>query len=193
MGQFLAELLVFGTLPFCLFTVSALVLLIYTVETEHPFFATFSLLGFFGILNWAGYPILSSISANPTRAVLYLFVYLAVGTVWAVIKWWIFVKSNKAKYDEWKSDWCKRQGISNEVIPSELIERFKAHMPTSEFVFHPIVSDNKGRIELWILHWPWSFCWTFIDQPVKKACIAIRQFISDWLQKISDNAWRDEI
>jgi hypothetical protein len=39
-------------------------------------------------------------------------------------------------------------------------------------------------------YWPWSLLWTVLNDPVRKSCRVIYHYIHDYLQEISNNAFR---
>jgi hypothetical protein len=53
----------------------------------------------------------------------------------------------------------------------------------------PRASDYKSSILLWMALWPLSVIWTVIDDLIKEIFENIYQYISGWLQRISDSAF----
>ena len=53
-----------------------------------------------------------------------------------------------------------------------------------------MASRNKAKILRWMSYWPWSFAWTMLKDPIRKAFLTIYRDIAAHLQKISDRAFR---
>ena len=50
----------------------------------------------------------------------------------------------------------------------------------------PMVRANKTRVLAWMTYWPASMTWTLIDDPVRRAFLALYDGIGGSLQRISD-------
>jgi hypothetical protein len=50
----------------------------------------------------------------------------------------------------------------------------------------PMVRDNKTRCISWMAYWPASMAWTLVDDPVRRAFVALYDSIGGSLQHISD-------
>jgi hypothetical protein len=59
------------------------------------------------------------------------------------------------------------------------------------FEFKPDPRHHKGQILMWMTYWPWSFVWTMINDPIKKAFKAIYYRIVDSLKSISESSFKD--
>jgi hypothetical protein len=116
----------------------------------------------------AGPAIWLFIKANPLIVVSLLVVYILAGTVWSVIKWWFFVRKNRREQEESK----------------------KKH-PNSVTIRIPQVGDYKSKITTWMTFWPLSLLWTMIDDPIRAIFLHIYHGISNKLQAIANNAFKD--
>ena len=194
MSELLHNLLVANALVFWLVITTEIGLLIYWVENRSPNWAAFSIVCLLGVLNWAGYPVWSTIVTHPDTILYAVAGYLGIGTIWAVIRWYFYVKNEREKYDEFKKNWLKSQYLEpNAILEGETLKGFLRALDNEvcyhDLDIHPQVGKNKESIQIWIIHWPWSFCWTLIDDPIRKTVKAIYNGISNRLQAVSDKIW----
>ena len=149
--------------------------------------AALALFGDFNALAW--------VRAHAVGFCVGLGVYLAVGTVFAVFKWWRFVGRLRDKYDEAKAQYLQSRGLSGPNIPVEHRERWRNHV--RQYVsdlrgqFPPQAREYKGKIVSWMTYWPWNLLWTLINDPIRRLFKAIFQAIQGTLQGISDRAFQD--
>lgn len=166
------EFILFGSMVWfwIVFGIWALVLFV-SVEMDKPGAATLTSLAFFGVFAfWGALPgggsILAWAAANPFTLILLLVAFFVCGTIWAVVKWWFFVR--------------------------RLAEKRRAQLEvgrTYNKIRKPSVSDNKSRIMTWMCFWPFSFLWTMIDDPIRMVFKAIYTKIRGLLQRIADKAF----
>ena len=84
-----------------------------------------------------------SIIENPSTSILIFVAYLAIGTIWSFVKWFLFLKEQKDHY-------------SSVTYFHFDIDRFK-------------IAKNKERVLHWMIYWPFSLAWTMINNPVKRS------------------------
>lgn len=189
----LLTLFVVGSIGFWLLIGLASIMLFYCVEEDRGGLATTSiiatlfLLYFFGDLNIFGWAI-----ENFLMLVLSIGGYFVVGTIWAIVKWWFFVRRNREKYDDAKAKFLRDEGIEGTSIPDDQKKDWKSHISSSYnrgFEIKPEARKHKSRVLTWMTYWPWSMVWTLIDDPVKKLFRYIYRLIQDLLQKMSDRAF----
>jgi hypothetical protein len=77
---------------------------------------------------------------NPGIVLSGIILYFVLGTVWSFVKWYIYIKKEKA-----------RKGSSFDVN----------HYKLGDY-------DNSSKILSWMSYWPLSLIWNFIDQPIKR-------------------------
>jgi len=102
------------------------------------------------------------ISANPGSTVLIVAGYFVAGLVWAIVKWYFYLRKKTAKINKYS----KVHGL-DEVYSA---------------------SENKERILNWMMYWPFSLLWTMIDEPVKKLFQNIYTATEKMFQRMADNA-----
>jgi hypothetical protein len=102
------------------------------------------------------------VAHNPFTIIGGFLAYLALGTVWSFIKWFMYLKTLKAKHTK-----------ENGKIDGYYKSYFKA-------------KRNKGRIINWMIWWPLSGVWTIINDPVVKSFKYIFNSLEGKFQAISD-------
>ncbi len=200
----LTGLFALGTIGFGILLAVATIVLIVCVEYERPTFATLTVVAAFLLLGWLGdFNLIAAVRANPLAAVAAVAAYFALGAVWAMVKWWFFLKNARDAYDEAKRQFLRNNGVASGTtrIPDHLLEKWRqemwsGHRSAADLsdedggkVGAPKVSRHKGRIMIWMAYWPWSFVWTMVNDPVKRAFKAIYRALKSAFQKISDGVF----
>ena len=171
------------------------ILLLYWIDREYSGLATISIIISAALLQWAcGINIIGYVAANPAAIGYAIGGYFVLGTVWAVIKWWFYVRAMRRKYDEFKRVFLKSHEIEGNVIPDNLKERWAEDLRGCSYgddkiEVRPEVTNHKARIYLWMAYWPWSCVWTVINDPIKRVFTEIYAQIRATLQRISDHVW----
>jgi hypothetical protein len=96
------------------------------------------------------------IKDHPVLSLLRILIYIGIGLVWSVFKWYFFLQNTKEKL-------LKQIEYRKEEYPGNT----KLNGPIHESDF-PKAKDNKARIISWMSYWPFSAFWTLINEPVKK-------------------------
>lgn len=172
------EFLLFGSMVWfwIVFGIWSLVLFV-SVEIDKPAHATIAtvvflaLFGFWGVFP-GGASLLGLLVAHPGYIAVGAVAFFALGTVWAVVKWWFYVRNlaEKRKEQIEKNGGARGRGGYGTIRK-------------------PLVRDNKSRIMTWMCFWPYSFIWTMINDPVRRVFKAIYNQIRAGLQKIADSAF----
>ena len=108
--------------------------------------------------------ILAYVQANPVTIVLGFLGYLFLGTIWSIIKWWLYLTNLRDVYRERGYGYDK--------------SKFSA-------------KQSKERIMNWMMYWPFSGIWTLINDPIKKSFQRIFKGLENRFQKISDNITKE--
>ena len=108
--------------------------------------------------------LLSYVQANPVTIVLGFVGYLFLGTIWSVVKWYLYLTNLRDIYRERPYGYDK--------------SKFSAKF-------------NKERIMNWMMYWPFSGLWTLINDPIKKSFQRIFKGLENRFQKISDNITKE--
>jgi hypothetical protein len=163
-------LFAFGTFWFWLFLSISVVFIVTVTESEDTYpFHWFIPILIPVILYFTGCKeeisrALSYIQENPLNIVLIFFGYLAIGTVWSVVKWYFYLINLREEFREYRT-----------LLNSDGLK------------FN--VKYNKERILSWMTYWPFSAVWTLINDPIKKTFQKIFKSLESKFQKISDSVF----
>lgn len=116
--------------------------------------------------------------------------YLAVGTLWGIGKWYLYVSRQVMSYKEHRQEFLINSGIAHAtmdmVVPANLKAKWR-NMGHRYGGLHgrPVARQNKRRIISWMCFWPTSIIWSVIDEPWRR----IYNAIASLLQRISDSIY----
>src|SRR5690349_17978456 len=114
------EIFVVGSLWFWLLLAVETVVLLILLEWDQgglatvTFLATLVLLQFLGDINIYGYVV-----QHPLTVALGAVGYFALGTCWAVAKWWFYVREQRGWYDELRSAFMRVHGLEQASAMAE--------------------------------------------------------------------------
>lgn len=154
----------------------------YNVEYEKGFSATATMVIASGIAYVLyDFNVISYFLANIKTVLVWFIGYLLIGTIWSIIKWYMYVIAAK-----------------NFLIANKFVKFRSALGENKEFLFRgswqsvpPKFLSNKARFMIWLIYWPISFVWTMINDPVKMAFEWIYSKLGSSMQKISDKVFED--
>jgi hypothetical protein len=193
----LPQVFLVGSLWFWLLLAVEIILVFVLLEWDQgviatlTFLATLLLLQFLGDVNLYGYVI-----QHPLSVAIGAAGYFALGTLWAIAKWWFYVREQRAWYDELRAGFLRLHGFEpHGAMPEELQHSWQHCLTLAEkngqrLDVRPLAAGHKRDIVRWMYCWPWSFSWTMIKDPVRKAFLTIYQNIAEYLQEISDRAFK---
>jgi len=193
----LPEIFLVGSLWFWLLLAVETIVLVVLLESDQgviatlTFVATLSVLQFLGDVNFLGYVI-----EHPLTVALGAAGYFVLGTLWAIAKWWLYVREQRSWYDELRSAFLSMHRLeSQRAMPEELqplwqrcvemAKRNRRHLDV-----RPLAARHKAGIVRWMSYWPWSLSWTILKDPVRKAFLMIYHNLAEHLQEISDRAFK---
>lgn len=110
--------------------------------------------------------LLNYIQAKPVTIVICFIVYLILGTVWSISKWYLYLTNLREYYRTYPYNFNSNK------------EKFSAKY-------------NKERILNWMMYWPFSGVWTLINDPIKKSFQRIFKGLENRFQKISDDITKE--
>jgi hypothetical protein len=155
------------------------------------FVATLLLLQFLGDVNIYGYVI-----RHPETVLMGAAAYFVLGTVWAIAKWWFFVREQRSWYDELRAAFLRLHRLEPQSgMPEGLQHHWQQCLSLGKKNGHrvevrPSAAGHKRDIVRWMSYWPWSFSWTILKDPVRKAFLTIYHNIAAYLQEISNRAFK---
>jgi hypothetical protein len=110
--------------------------------------------------------LLSYVQENPVTIILGFVGYLFLGTIWSVVKWYLYLTNIREYYRLYPYNFNSNKSKFN-------------------------AKENKERIVNWMMYWPFSGLWTLINDPIKKSFQRIFQGLENRFQKISDNITKE--
>ncbi len=150
-------LFLFGTLWFWVISSVIFGWLIFLTEGDevHPFGAGFVLFGFIWIMASVND---FSVLANPLLWLKWAAIYLVIGVVWSIIKWFSFLHKQKDKLTNLKEAYVKRHEL--ELVDKRIAESDWQHAEYLVFLLIHVISTDKGptqslmenRYHPWLLH-----------------------------------------
>ena len=163
------------------------VVLVFCVEVRNPVGATVALLIAFLIaqfltpLNPVGW-----VWANPLYALGILVGWFALGGIWTIFRWKLYVRENRTKIQEAYARYSAGRKNPNVaatgVLQTNDVSAFKRSSD------NPIRVDNhKALLVLWLNYWPVSAFWWAFHAPIKYGFKFVYANIVRILHKISDN------
>jgi len=200
------ELFVIGTFWFWALIIAELVLLFVFIENENGVEATVSLVIFAACLQWLGnVDLIGYVLSNPLSILAVVAAYFVIGSVWGIIKWWVFCRDRLEEYQDARENFLRSHGAdpSLKTMPENLRAAWKKWLDDHRNYDQgrtldeaPRASKNKSRIMRWMSFWPVSMIWSLINDFVKRIFKTIYQKIAGFLQRISDNMFgsiRDDL
>lgn len=149
-----------GGFWFFLFMVAVLVGGVIVSEMDSFFAGTVTFVLTLAGLQMFGYPILASILGNPIFLLIFLGIYVAAGSAYAVFyRYPRFLKKN----DTHIKDRYKQYLRSQSLVDND--EAFDAFVDSPDYSkYRP--GNNKDAIANWVLMWPWALFWDLLHRPI---------------------------
>lgn len=124
---------------------------------------------------------------NLWTVAFWLVAFYAVGAFWSVGKWFSFVNQKADHFGDLKVEWIRKhrntdyEPKASAILTADDQQHFfqyirehrvysvradlHADYDTIEY-FQPVATRYKERLLTWILWWPASACWTFLNDPL---------------------------
>lgn len=168
---------------------------IYFLERDNGFAATSSFVAFvvtiFFFGDWNPFP---TMMADPLWALTLVLGYFAFGAGWALAKWYFHGLNVRDEYRNVKARFFKQNGIAGDKIPQKLVAQwentFERNFPRGA---PPNWMENKASILMWMSHWPFSFVWTVLNDPIRRIFMFIYSRLGSLMQRITDRQFKDEL
>ncbi len=189
--------LIVGGMLFWIFAGILGVIVLACVENEKATHATFTILGAFAVFwIWGDFNVLSWAANNILDFLIYLGSYIALGIIWMLVKWAIYVVIRKGEAAEFKARYCKGKGIDPENMSrlerTEFIDELISYTsPYKDDVFPPSAMCHKVSIIRWASYWPFSAFWTIFGRGLQHLWNFIYVQFSGLLQNISNKIMGD--
>jgi hypothetical protein len=136
---------------------------------------------------------ISFIFNDPLRVLGYLIAYLAIGTVYGVVKWWRYVTTARDRFDRVIAKVLKKRGKALDELDEYDRRTILGDARTAAVgrgnSLPPQIVEHKAQFTGWMAFWPVSGAWTMLNDPVRKLFTAIYESLGGTLQRISDRAF----
>jgi hypothetical protein len=195
-------------------------LIIYNIDKDRGLWATFFLVvGGLSLLLFGDPELPAWLASNPGVILFAAFLYFAIGSLWGLVKWYLYVTDRRSDYDDMKRQWLRERNQDPcGPIPEDLKQQWTEHLKTkSQYVFYttqkvqrsggnghtweateqvanvriaPAAWENKSRISRWMTFWPWSMVWTLLDDIVRNIFKRIQRALNELMERISTRAFR---
>lgn len=193
-----ATCLVVGTLPFYLFLLTILLLVVYEVEQEQGYFAgvvlllTALLFAKFGDFN-----IFLFVATHPVYSLLGLLAYMTLGAfVYApFIKWPLYVSDRLHQLREHKLKFLQDRGLNSREIPEEIKKDWTYWITNRGFSpdnLEPRIDNHRKDFFRWATFWPFSGLWTLLRDPITRFCRFAFNYLRERMDNLSRNMFKDE-
>ncbi len=176
------EIFVLGTLWFWVLFIASIIAITFLVEKEegNGWGAFFTCLAFFALLYFFGSKepvkdILRYVIHNPLSIVFAVVLYLFFGSLWSMVKWYLFLCEKRRLNLEDHNRHNDRQEEGKK-------RAWDPHIPKAR--------DNKDTILMWMSWWPFSALWTLLDNPIKKLFRSIFAHMERTYDRIAERVMR---
>lgn len=156
-----------------------------SVNEKPGWFVSILLAGGVGLLFASGHNLNDAwayVNANPIDVVKWIAIYIGIGVLYAVLRWFFYLRELKAKLLDW------RAGYPNVSTPLSEDDRTKFKRDIGYHgTFPPRVSEHKGEVMSHMILW--SFCWVEL-RPLTKLFNFVYGSIAGALQRMSDRMFK---
>ena len=143
-----------------------------------------------GIAAFCKIPSFEIIKQHPIYILYGFLAYLVIAVLWAVFMWrHIYLPTIFEKYDEVRAKFLAYKGIT--VLPEKnanIIQELRTYEKSlgSDISRTRMAGNNKARITIWMIYWPFSMVSTFFGEFLQRVFSNIYKYIANSLQKMSD-------
>lgn len=181
-------ILAFGTLGFWVFASVIIIMMLTCINFQKGAAATVvAAITILAFQFYGGYDIFGYVKHNPMSLLLYTGFYAVLGIGTGIFKWWRYVRNNRAKYLEAKTEYLS----DHNSLDGWERYREQGNYNAIKFLFEPVARRHKAVITMWMTYWPLVLIWTLINDPVRKFFKAVYERVSGLLESISHNAFKD--
>jgi hypothetical protein len=185
------EFIVIGGWIFWLGVFSTSLMIISFSENEKPAWPFIPILGFLIILAVASpFSPFTWVVAHPLETLLGFLSYLILGAIWTIVKWYSFSIRAMEIYQKHRNKWLSDRNIDvfiNSMHGVDLKTYISRNVSYDRFggTMPPEPGRNINRIFTWMLYWPWSLLWTFLNDPLVRIFNFAFRRIEDLLKSVT--------
>lgn len=179
-------LLIFTGAWFWILTAAIAIVLVYEVAHERPVATGFTIVLYLLAIHLFGdAAVFSALRAHPAYIYIGVPAFFLAGALWALVKWWFYVKRKALEYRESRLEFLVVNKVEGATLDTPVPEDLRTRsFPRPR---KPLARQNKGRITTWMVYWPFSMVWTLLDEPWR----LIYEAMARLFQRISDRVWGD--
>lgn len=164
----LISLFVLGGFWFWLLVLGLLVLIELSTMSENHFgFGWIAL--FCGVL-WlfSDFNPLTWIWHNPWTLLIDSGVYLAIGLIWGIAKWFFHLKNVNDSITPSLDRYREMYETAKARADNPFVGSLQAYLEDRSII--PVAKNNKNQISVWMLWWPFSLAYTLFADVVRRLC-----------------------
>ena len=132
---------------------------------------------------------------NPMVTLAVVAGYLALGSLWSVIRWYIHVTNEVDRYQNTVlpritadfATWVKNNDMDKRWSEADRKAEF-AKYAKGQFKL-PNPAKSKDLILLWMIYWPMSAIWTLVNEPVVRFFKYVYSKLTNTYQRIVRSAF----
>lgn len=128
----------------------------------------------------------------PIESLLWAGAYIAVGLTWCFVKWSFYLLNRRDEARAIKKKWMQK-GNNSEEFNEWMIQNLNSYNSNlrefgvyNDLSYPPNASQHKDDIIFWMSYWPFSFIWTFLNDPLRRMWIWLQEKFSGSMQRISN-------
>jgi hypothetical protein len=177
------------------------VILIFS-ESEKHIAATISVATFVWGIIWY-----NDFSWNFGLTIGLIAAYVATGAGYSFIKWFSHINKRSEEYGDLKVKWAKKnKGATADPITEKTnmlqalsvtqYGQFREFLSFEGFVgmysdkgIIPSWRDNKSKLFAWVMYWPTSMFWTFLNDPLVRFGKWVVRRLGNWYDKMANRVF----
>jgi len=140
--------------------------------------------------------------SNPGQTASVIGIYLVIGVLWSIFKWFRFVKKTTKEFNKVKVKTLEKHGVSSvSALPSckdgktgSWEKRDPKEWLETEYKIRKSrcsPSEGKDRITTWILYWAFSMFWDVFETITIRLIDNIYKMVKSVYLKITKKLFRD--
>lgn len=138
--------------------------------------------------------VVERVTNNPMMLVYGIAGYVAAGSIWSVIKWFLFLLNVRDFYEKARSIYMEKRNLK-EIVAEDEKKRFIDYLKQQASCyskvrqvrsFPPRASDHRGMIIVVMMFWPFSMLGTLCGDFIARVFIAMYNSIGGLMQRMSD-------
>ena len=206
----LIPIFVLGSFWFWLLVAITLLVILCDTSSDDCGFSAFALfvsVVLFTLFGSGG--ILTAIALHPLTILSGLGIYLVIGTIWGVCKWYLFVSRMALDYDNLKRKWLQSCGMAdpgpNAAVPPVRLQDWCEYATSRTTFISASRGENNARtftIKVpslfnyssqwisWVAYWPISMFWSAFHDMLLQMFERLRNLMSGLTQRIANFVFR---